>query len=233
MVGIGVGTVDRGPYLVFFFPPVSRTTQTGAALAADDPEAEAAEEEEQDAPCGPEGVGDEDAPGIVVEGALAGAEKGGVAVGWGGGRSGEGEEEGEGQGGAGEEEGDGGEVLGVPVEGLCEAVACGAVLAEPGLEAEVEEEAEVGVGGEGDKGVGGGGEVEGQDGGAAWAGVSRALGRTGALTDSPAPDERVGKLVEQEDTDDPGEPAGDVRGGGQLPVPARARAGVFGDPGQG
>jgi len=166
-------------------------------LAADDPETEPAEEEEKDAPCSPEGVGDQDAPGIVVEGAVVCSEKGGVSVaGERRARGGEGEEEGEGQGSAGEKQGDGWQVLGVPIKGLCKAVSRAAVLAEPGLEAQIEEEAKVGVGGERDKGVRGGRQVDGHNHWpfcASWR-AEREKDRT--LTDTPSPDKRVGELVQ-------------------------------------
>jgi len=135
-------------------------------LATDDPETEPAEEEEKDAPCSPEGVGDQDAPGIVIEGALVGSEKGGVSVARERRtrrRGREGEEKGEGQGSAGEEQGDSWQILGEPIKGLCKAVSNAAVFAEPGLEAQIEKETKVGVGCERDKGVGRGREVDGHN----------------------------------------------------------------------
>jgi len=89
-------------------------------LAADDPETEPTEEEEKDAPCSPEGVGDQDAPGIVIEGAVVGSGKGGVSVArereTSRRRGGEGEGKGKGQGSAREEQGDSWQILGVPIK---------------------------------------------------------------------------------------------------------------------
>lgn len=136
-------------------------------MATDDPETEPAEEEEKDAPCSPEGVGDQDAPCIVIEGAVVGSEKGGVSVArereTRRRRGGEGEEKGKGQGSAREEQGDSWQILGVPIKGLCKAVSNAAVFAEPGLEAQIEKETKVGVGCERDKGVGRGREVDGHN----------------------------------------------------------------------